>query len=399
MKNIISIILLFSSYNLIFSQETNYKILLDSGKVEYKNGNYSKAIEYLKLASIKKPNNPEIKYFLGYAYSGLEAGNWNERITKTRAITSLSSIQFEEIIKISSLYQGEIISLSPKSKLTSLWGALALTYLDQNKNDSAIWAFNEGKTRGGFSDYFLSIYRETLKNCKKNAILFATGDNPINTLYYLQSVEGFRKDVKIIGISYLNNTWYPNFLKRNNLANFGQFNDSLSHLSYRKWNDSIIYLGDFNWTVSPTYNNEYLLRNNRLFLGLIINNNFNNEIYFVNGVSKRESLGLIKFSKCNYISYQFNGFENSNKYKKKNLKKIQNHFSKIDTNCIEELNSFDNIRYAIMTSIEELYQKNKTQKALKIFKLFRDNYGPDKISFQHQEGLSYYNYIESHFLD
>lgn len=311
--------LFFNLSTPVFSQ--NATTLLASAKAEFQK-NYSdqdmpQTVQQLKQALRSQPNNPEIHYYLAYALDRVNSAGATWVASSNLHQVEEISQHLEQNIRLSPRYNGEKLALDPYSKLGSVWGNLAMGYLARNLPDSARWAFQQGKRRGGFLEPQLELGRNLLNSCTKDAVLFSSGDNFSYPLFYLQTVESLRNDVQVVDINLLNTDWYCLYLAEhasNSVLREGINIDAIPNLVSWKTGPATAAVNNtecgrtkkFEWNIPEFINGDFLLRSEFVLLQFILGNEFAKDIYFTVGFSKDDLLYLDSYLEFGVLVQRLN---------------------------------------------------------------------------------------------
>ena len=171
-------------------------------------------------------------------------------------------------------------------------------------------------------DYSYNI----LQSVGPNGILFTNGDNDTFPLWYLQEVEGIRKDVAVVNLSLLNTPWYikqwkearPENTKFINLTD-KQVDRITSNL--QRWetknvqvpvqNDPKNLDGYIEWSLRPTFAGQALRVQDIMILRILKDANWKVPIYFAVTVSRSNRLGLDEYLDMQGLTFQLKSHKTS----------------------------------------------------------------------------------------
>ncbi len=163
----------------------------------------------------------------------------------------------------------------------------------------AVPAWSNWKEHDRSDDYVPWDYAYNLLNsCRPNSVLFTNGDNDTFPLWFLQEVEGIRKDVRVVNLSLVNTNWYIKQLRsREPKLNIGFTDQEIDQLQPRGW--------EYKQTVAMKLPNSsitveleprpYLKVQDILVLHIVQNNYPARPVHFAVTVSDDNMMGLEKY--------------------------------------------------------------------------------------------------------
>ncbi len=177
-----------------------------NANLEFERGDYTAAVLILKDALKLYPDEPNLYFLLGYythymCYDSRPVSGFNEG--KSREILEY----LEKAVELNPSL-GDAFYFMGSEHGVRFWNAM------QRRDKKKMLAeIRKGFEKGGYPEWMLEYARNMLMSCDSNAILFVGGDAEVNSIYYLQLVRSYRKDVSVIPAALLNRPWFAACIK------------------------------------------------------------------------------------------------------------------------------------------------------------------------------------------
>ena len=171
-----------------------------------------------------------------------------------------------------------------------------------------------------------------LQSAGPNSIIFTNGDNDTFPLWYLQDVEGVRRDVRIANLSLLNTSWYINQLKNTEphgapKIKMSYSDEQIERIAPSQWktriidipitdegykqlgvtDTSITNIGKISWQMEPTVNfgSVQAVRAQDIIAMDIVRSNLNDRpIYFAVTTPDNSKIGLNEYLEMEGLAFK-----------------------------------------------------------------------------------------------
>ncbi|MCK5146580.1 DUF2723 domain-containing protein [bacterium] len=264
-------------------------------------------------------------------------------------------------------------------------------------------------------DYSYNI----LETCEKDGIIFTNGDNDTFPLWYLQEVEGIRKDVRVVNLSLLNTHWYIKQLKNEEpRVPMGLSEKQIESLQPIMWETQQMRVPvsesirnsleptlsekeiptlkeDIIWELKPTWNvgKASLLKvQDLMVLRILLANQWKRPVYFAVTVARNGMLGMDEHLRMDGLAYRIMPYKPDtineevlaanvlDKYQYRGFKDPDVYFN---TNTIKLL---QNYRSAFQQLTHHYLQTDQKDKARAAIEAMEDRIPEENIPFASQYG-------------
>lgn len=250
---------------------------------------YDDAIAILKSEIKSNPQNAEAYYWLG-RYS-------HYMVYDTRPFVGKSDAWSKNEV-LANLKKA--IQLAPDMGdayyfLAVEYGCRAREAIQRNNIRQAKNELIEAKRLNAFPEYALEYARAILASCEPNTILFSNQDPAVNSLMYVQLIEGYRKDISVVCVNLLERPFYIKYIRDgmpNEIAKLPiTWNDNLimNMYSYFPWTQSDIKIKiekdkknperELRITVKDKYDGRTMWIGTAAILNILENNKFKRPVY------------------------------------------------------------------------------------------------------------------------
>ncbi len=184
-----------------------------------------------------------------------------------------------------------------------------------------------------------------LQSVEKDGILFTRGDNDTFPLWYLQDVEGIRRDVRIVNLSLLNTSWYvhqlkdeePWGVKKISVPMSDEQLEKIINAGYVMWKTQVVELpvrkevfeafgekdpriitdGKISWTLSSTLGGKIdaIQSHQALVKEIIFGTRWERPIYFAITVPPSERLGLDSYLRLEGFTYRLTPIRTASRFR------------------------------------------------------------------------------------
>ena len=308
MKRVFFIFVCWSFIGSLHGQQADLK---NEALAAFRKADYKTAIDLLKQAKDKDPDNAELYYYLGYfshylAYDSRPLIGYDESYSDKVLQYLNKAIELDTDLGDAYYFIG------------AEYGARAIQALQEGNENTYISAYQSAFIKKAFPKWLIEYADNILKSCDEQAILFVGGDAEFNPIQYLQTVKNYRKDVTVIPLGLLDRPWYVKRLAHGlknilSKAPISLSDKQIFDMHPYKWDTltieipinqqmkqelSLGALTKMKWTLAPDLrsgNRTYLNPGKAVLANIVETNHWERPIYFSLGCHPRFSAGLDEY--------------------------------------------------------------------------------------------------------